>query len=225
MVVLSAPGRGVAACMPADEWHVLTRLGTRVEFRTDELLVRQGDHGLDVLVVLAGLAKVTRTDPQGHRAILALRGPGDAIGDLGALDQGPRSATVTALQPMAVRRLRPDDFQTFLTRPHAALAFARYAVMRLRESDDLRADIAAVPARVRLARLLHGLVTDDPAHTGIALRQQDLAELVGASRNTITTELSRLRAEGVVQTKWKYLRVLDVTTLARIAADDSDPWR
>jgi CRP/FNR family cyclic AMP-dependent transcriptional regulator len=211
--------RGLAACMSTEGWQALAGMGRFHGIKAGQILVRQGDPGRDVVAILSGRAKVTRVDPDGNQSILALRGPGDVIGDLAALDAEPRSATVTAIQPMAIRRIRPEDFQRFLAQPEAALAYARYTVIRLRESDDRRADIAGLPARRRLARLLLELTADDRrSPAGISLRQQDLAELVGTSRNTVTTELGRLRAESVIETRWRHITVTDPPALAEIAA-------
>ncbi|KXK58346.1 hypothetical protein AWW66_30290 [Micromonospora rosaria] len=191
--------------------------GIPVRFEPRDVLLRQGDNTQHVLVVLAGCLKVVRSEIDGSRALLTLRFAGDVVGDLAAVDLEPRSATVTALTTAVTRLLTGPQFRRLLTRPAFAAGFAAYTVSRLRASDAQRAALAVLSVRERLARAMIHLDRESQradGRAGIRLSQVELAELVGASRNAVVTELTALRAAGIVTTgRWE-ITVVDPMALS-----------
>jgi len=206
--------------LAASDWVALRSTGARCHLDAGSPLFRQGDDGDWVYVILQGVAKVTRSEPAGKSAILAIRTAGDVVGDMAAVDGGRRSATVTTLTPLVCQVMAGPVFRRFIDQPSAAAAFARYTVWRLREADRHRAEIAVLPVRQRLARAL--LRLDEAAASvghqrAFELPQQDLADLIGASRNAIVLALGVLRAEGVIDTSRRQVTVVDPVALQLIA--------
>src|SRR4051812_40675034 len=89
-------------------------------FARGQALMHVGQVPRDVFFLLAGRVKVTATTPAGRTVLLAFRGPGDLIGDLAALDDEPRSATVEALEPVQALAMGRDPFRAFLLERPAA---------------------------------------------------------------------------------------------------------
>ncbi|BCL13272.1 transcriptional regulator [Micromonospora sagamiensis] len=217
---MSAGTGGLASYLSTPEWVAMCSLGTRCRMEADYQLFHQGDEGDHAYVILRGAVKVVRGEPVGKSAILTIRGAGDVVGDLAVMDGGPRSGTVSTLTPMVVRVVPGASFKRFIERPSVTAAYARYTVNRLRQSDVQRTEIAVLPVRQRLARaLLRLYVTADAAGSQRAfdLPQQDLAELIGASRNAVVLALGVLRAEGVIDTHRMRVSILDVDALHRMA--------
>lgn len=224
---IAPPAGGLFGTLPETEWEQILQVGVRVRFAARDLLFRQGDQGRHVHVILAGCVKVARCEPDGAQAMLTVRAAGDVVGDFAALDGRPRFATVTALTTVLTQLLTGDQFRGFVSRPDVSRAFTRYTVDRLREADIQRTELAVLPVRQRLARALLRLAEENrriPGRPPVSLPQQELAELVGASRNAVVGELSALRAAGVLRTGRRAVTIVDAGALARCAypTDDDD---
>ncbi|NYI05850.1 Crp/Fnr family transcriptional regulator [Allostreptomyces psammosilenae] len=203
----------------------LLALGRRLTYRPREVVLRQGEPSTHVLIVLRGWTKVTASAPNGYEALLALRGPGDVVGESAALDDAPRSATVAALAEVEAVVIRREDFTAFLERtPSAMLRLLSLMADRLRAGDRRRVQFAALTVRQRLAGLLlelaqtHGEHTDEGIAITVGLSQQELAGHVGASREAITRELGDFRDRGWMATRRRRLVVLRPDLLRRAAA-------
>ncbi|GIF07421.1 Crp/Fnr family transcriptional regulator [Actinoplanes siamensis] len=213
-------GAGLLAHLAPPEWRDICAAGIPVHFRTSSVLLRQGDPTDHVHVIVAGCVKATRCEPDGSQALLTLRAAGDVVGDLAAVDRGPRSATVTALTDVISHLLSGEQFRRILARPTVAAGFAAYTVGRLREADRHRTEMAVLPVRQRLFRTL--LRLDRAAgRPPIRLPQRELAELIGASRNAVVAELAALRRQGVVATGRREIEVVDLERLAAIADEST----
>src|SRR5438046_10650422 len=103
------PGSFAAQLDPAT-WEALARYGRLRSYPAWATLFHQGDPSRHVVIVLSGWVKVTSVSRGGNEALLALRGPGDILGELAAVDGGPRSATVTTLMPVTVQAVDGERF-------------------------------------------------------------------------------------------------------------------
>lgn len=203
----------------------LFAIGAPHSYRAGEVLVRQGEDRRDVHVLLEGRASVVRTTPEGREVLLALRGPGDTLGEIVALDPAPRMANVTALEPVASLRIPGERFVDFLRqRPVAMLAMLQLLARRNRESDRRLVDTRAEDSLTRLARHLlelgarYGAASDDGIDLDVPLSQQQLAAWVGVSREAVSAGLRQLREQGAVATGRMRITLLDVDRLRSVAA-------
>lgn len=213
---------GLGAVLPPQAWTELLVRGTVRRYRPGAVLLRQGAEGSYVLALAEGRVMVTRIAADGDEMIMAICGPGEILGDMTVLDQARRSATVTAMVPSTVHVLSAGQFRELIRRHDAGEAVARHAFARMREAELGRFEMSTLPVAQRLARVLVHLVAigcDD----GIDLSQDQLARLIGASRNAVVAVLASLRSQGVIATSRRRLVVCDQRALHGIAAGNSGP--
>jgi CRP/FNR family transcriptional regulator, cyclic AMP receptor protein len=215
------PLEGLGAALPLQAWSELLARGTMRRHRAGSVLLRQGTPGSYVLALAEGQVMVTRIEASGEELALAIRGPGEVLGDVAALDQTPRSATVTALIPCTVHAATSEQLSALIQRHGAADAMARHAFARLREAERARFEIEAFPVAQRLARALVRL-TASCTGDGLGLSQEQLARLIGASRNAVVAALAELRAQGIIATSRRRLIIRDPAALRGIAARPGD---
>ena len=126
-----------------DEAADLHAAGRRRSYGANTTLFHEGDDAGPVVVLLAGRAKVATIGGAGREAIMAVRGPGDLIGELSAIDGGPRSGTVTTLEPAEALLVPGSAFAGLLERrPRIALVILRMVAGRLRYADSQQAQFA-----------------------------------------------------------------------------------
>ena len=160
--------------------------------------------------------KLVATEANGTEAVLAVRAPGDLVGELAAIDGHPRSATAIALGDVACAVVDAERFRAVLhDEPKAAMALLKLLAERLREAEGRRAEHGALDARQRLARRLLELAGDRTVVD--ELNQDDLAALIGASRESVAKALQSLRTEGLVRTRRRAIDILDRDALQRLA--------
>lgn len=181
------------------------------------------------LLLVSGIAKVTARAESGDPLLIAFMAAGDTVGEMAALDGGPRSATVTACGPLTARALHSGVLRELLTRrPEIAAALAVMAGNRLRFANQQRLNFLTYPAKVRLARLLVDLAASygSPTPSGVMihlrLSQPELATMVGATESTIHKALRELRNERLLETSYRSTVLPDLdrlTELAELAAE------
>ncbi|MEU8822310.1 Crp/Fnr family transcriptional regulator [Streptomyces sp. NPDC048636] len=189
-------------------------LGIRDRFAPGERLMRENERDTHLVLLLSGLVKVTSCLGNGHEALLGIRVPGDVVGEMAALEETPRSATVTACSGTEVRVVSSAELRLFLVHhPEAAVTIYRTCARRLRRANRWRLEFGGFPVKVRLARALVELAT---AHgrkgwrgviVGVDLSQSELAALIGSTKETVHKALAELRRDGVIETRCQYMTV------------------
>ncbi|MFD3308183.1 Crp/Fnr family transcriptional regulator [Streptomyces sp. NPDC058694] len=191
----------------------------------NEILMREGDSPDFLVLIIGGLAKATVDSANGYTSLLALRGPGELVGELSCIDGCPRSATVIAMRSLEGVVVASDTFLQLL-RDHAALSFSvlRSVVARLRDSDISRAEHGGRTSRALLARLLvnlalrHGTVAGThPGAISVEVSQQELAAAAGVSRESVVRSMRAMHDEGLVATGRGRTVVLDLAGLRQWA--------
>ncbi|MFK0114921.1 Crp/Fnr family transcriptional regulator [Streptomyces sp. NPDC090994] len=207
--------------------EALLDLGRELRFRLRDVLLHQHEPSSYVLFVTHGWTKVTAAAVNGYVALLAVRGPGDIIGESAALTGRPRSATVTALEPVRAVAVERTRFTEFLSgSPAVSYALLGLTSDRMRAADQRRVEFAAMSVRERLAALLLELARTNARYTEagvellVPLTKQELAGSVGASREMVQRELKDLRSRGVVVTGRRALVIVRMDVLRRIARAD-----
>lgn len=213
---------GLGAALPTRAWTELLACGTMRRYQAGAVLLQQGSQGSYVIALAEGRVMVTRIAASGQELIVAIGDPGEILGDMTVLDQAPRTATVTALTPCTARVMSSDQFRTLIRRHDAADAVARHAFARVREAEQARFEIGTLPVAQRLARALMRLTASSSANA-IGLSQEQLARLIGASRNAVVAALATLRTQGVITTSRRHLIVRDQFALQAIADGYTTP--
>jgi CRP-like cAMP-binding protein len=161
----------------------------------------------------------------GKEVVLAIRGPGDLLGELSAIDGEPRSATGVALEPVEALVIPAGDFKRFLEgNPRIALLIMTMLSRRLRDADRKRIEFAAHDSMGRVAarivelserfgdRIEAGLRIDLP------ISQEELAGWTGCSRDSVVKALQAMRGLGWIETERRRITVLALDDLRRRAA-------
>ncbi|MHC4393271.1 MAG: Crp/Fnr family transcriptional regulator [Planctomycetota bacterium] len=201
----------------------------RRSLRDGAALFRAGDPGDAAYVIASGQLAVTALSEQGREVLLQLMVPGEMVGELALLDGRPRSATVTAREPVELFVLERTDFlQCLREQPEIALALLKVLSERVRRLSGAFEDSVLLDLRTRLARKLLALTTtfgrpeEGSLRIDVPLTQQALGEMIGATRESVNKWLRSFAALGVLTSRRGVVTILDRAALEEIAALDVD---
>jgi CRP-like cAMP-binding protein len=189
-----------------------------------DVLFSEGDPGDRLYVVVDGKIKLGRTSSDGRENLVAVLGSGEMFGELSLFDPGPRTATATAVTDSKLIVLGHADLQPWLEgRPEVAAQLLMALAKRLRRTNEALADLvfSDVPGRVAKALLdlakRFGVPAEDGVHVTHDLTQEELAQLVGASRETVNKALADFQQRGWIRHEARAVVLLDVERLNRRA--------
>ncbi|MFJ8755321.1 Crp/Fnr family transcriptional regulator [Streptomyces sp. NPDC102441] len=167
------------------------------------MLLRQGDPGTQVVLLVSGSTLITLTGTNGQQTMLAVRGPGELLGELAVLDAQPRTASVIAAEPCRVHIIPAADFVAFVRQHDLLTPLLRHAIARVREAEAVRLELATAPVPVRLAAALRrlGTVSASGFPCLVRLTQTELSQLIGASRNAVGSAVKPWREQGWLDTE------------------------
>ncbi|GAA0945025.1 Crp/Fnr family transcriptional regulator [Nonomuraea longicatena] len=216
------PGEFLTLLTP-DEVAALRAGGRPRRWERGDTVMAEGESADWVLLLTEGRVKVSSHTRAGTEVVLAVRGPGGLVGEMSAIDGSPRSATVTALEP--VEGLVVQDFATFLgTHGRVAVLLMRLVTAKLRDSDRKRVEYGAYDATGRVATRLIELAERYGEQTSggglrvaLPLSQDELAGWTGASREAVSKALRTLRDRGLIETGRRRVLIHDLDGLRRRA--------
>ena len=195
---------------------------TMVKVPKGNTLFKEGDAGDRLFVVVEGKLKLGTSSIDGRENLLSILGPGDMIGELSLFDPGPRTATATAVTDARVLALAHDQVIGLVTQhPQVSLELLARLAQRLRRTNEVLADLvfSDVPGRVAKALMdlgsRFGVQKDDGLHVNHDLTQEELAQLVGASRETVNKALADFAARSWVRLEPRAVVVLDYERLSK----------
>jgi CRP/FNR family cyclic AMP-dependent transcriptional regulator len=221
------PARGLTqSLLPPDVRKYLAPLlieGRSVAFAPGQKIFSQGEASDHIAIIRAGVVKITAVTASGREALLGLRGAGELVGELAAMDGRPRSATVRALDQVRAQLVLTTTFRNFLlAHPDALLAVLAAVITRLREADRRRLEFVGSDVQQRVGLLLTELVRTHGRRTsggsiiiGLALSQEEIAGATGASREAVAKALQGLRKQGIISTGRRRIIVHDAIRLTR----------
>ena len=216
----TAPERGFWAQLTGDERAALAALGQVAVFSPGAVLCVEDEPATHVFVLLAGWVKILGQTGEGHGMVLALRGPGDTVGEVAGETAGRRTATVQAVSTVRALVVTHERFASFLdTHVSADRAYRRMVTRRWTDAESRLRLRSVTNGAQRLAVLLLDLAEqrDRPGGTALMLTQEDLASLTGASRATVTRALGNWRRRGIIRTGQRHITIADLTALRKIA--------
>jgi CRP/FNR family transcriptional regulator, cyclic AMP receptor protein len=208
-------GEGFFGLLDHDERAALAALALRRRYSSGETIYVEGDSSTDAIILVVGWVKVLFVTTDGHEVVLALRGEGDILGEMGEIGER-RDATVRAVGLVDVLIVRYDEFNSFLdSNLGADRAYRRLLAQRLKDSDKMLRSRATTVGAQRFARLLidladqHGRNLGGEIHLPLPLTQAELASLAGTSRATVTRAISNWRRRGLIRTGQRHLTITD----------------
>lgn len=207
-----------------DAAEVVASSLTRRSVPKGERVFVEGEQGDRLFVILSGKIKVGRKAADGRENMLALLGPGELFGELSLFDPGPRTASATALTDCELAIMAHENLAPWVTdRPEVGMQLLRVLARRLRRTNDAVADLIFTDVPGRVAKALLGLAqrfgTEVPGGLRVThdLTQEELAQLVGASRETVNKALSDFASRGWVRLEQRAVVILDPGRLQRRA--------
>lgn len=193
-----------------------------VKIAKGQTLFKEGDAGDRLFVVVEGKLKLGTSSGDGRENLLSILGPGDMFGELSLFDPGPRTATATAVVDSRLLALANDQVIGWVTaHPEVSLQLLGRLAQRLRRTNEVLADLvfADVPGRVAKAIMdlgeKFGVKKDDGLYVNHDLTQEELAQLVGASRETVNKALADFTTRGWVRLEPRAVVVLDYERLSK----------
>ncbi|WP_370942402.1 Crp/Fnr family transcriptional regulator [Amycolatopsis sp. cg5] len=210
------------------ERGAIERIATRRTFATGEFLCRQGESASNVVIVLSGHVKVVTSgtgETDGREVVVAVRSTGDVIGEMAAMENGVRSATVEALDTVEVLTMPGPRFVTLCQKePKLSWTLSVVLAGRLRDVGSKWVDYGGGGTTMsRVVALLlemavqhgrhtvHGIEIDTPA------TQQELASTAATSRESWGRVLRELRSKGLISTGRRKVTIHRLAELQRLA--------
>ncbi|MFJ5881738.1 Crp/Fnr family transcriptional regulator [Kitasatospora cineracea] len=210
--------------LPVEARGALERIGRVRKFTSGEVLIEEGDERREMWLLVEGRAKVTRRLNGRTASLVDLKVAGDVLGEIAAMDCGPRTATVTACCAGEARVVPRPDLQLFLREhPEALTALHQVLGERLRRSDRRRLEFGTYPVLVRLARVLvelaasYGAPARNAIRIEVSLSQSEFASLTGSRTNTVHKALAELRRRELISTGERQTHIHDLPGLRRAA--------
>jgi CRP/FNR family transcriptional regulator, cyclic AMP receptor protein len=207
-----------------DSARALRRQMPDVKLSRGEHLFMEGQEGDRLYIVLDGKLKLTRAAADGRENLLSVLGPGEMFGELSLFDPRPRTSSASAITDATLAGLAHDALRAWLgDHPDVSIHMLRALARRRRRANDVVADLVFTDVPGRVAKNLLDLADRfgeqerDGLHVHHDLTQEELAQLVGASRETVNKALADFAARGWLQISARSVLILDSERLRRRA--------
>lgn len=171
-----------------------------------QIILKQGAVGHEMYALLRGRLRVFRCNEDGREITLSLLEAGDVFGEVAMLDGGPRSASIETLENCELLVLRRDAVMQYLEHhPKVMRQLIAALCQRLRNADEMVQDTLFLPLPQRLGKCLRTLAEQSGSEVNgwieidLKFTQQEIANLVGASRESVNKQLNAWIEQGKVQ--------------------------
>jgi CRP/FNR family cyclic AMP-dependent transcriptional regulator len=204
------------ASFPEDQLRMLTTMVSRRSAARSTTIMAGGDATDSLYIVLSGRLKVMMSDSDGKEVILSILGPGEFFGEMGLIDDEPRSASVVTIEPCELLAIAKRDFKKCLTENNEmAMAVMRGLVKRLREADRKIGSLALLDVYGRVARLLLDMSENVNGEKVVTKRlpKQDIAKMIGASREMVSRVMKDLQTGGYIEMRGSNIVLRDTIML------------
>src|SRR4030088_934961 len=197
---------------PEDQLRMLAMVVTRKSATRSTTIMAGGDATDSLYIVLSGRLKVMMSDSDGKEVILSILGPGEFFGEMGLIDDEPRSASVVTIEPCELLSISKRDFKKCLSdNAEMSMAGMRGLVRRLREADRKIGSLALLDVYGRVARLLLDMAENVNGEKVVTKRlpKQDIAKMIGASREMVSRVMKDLQTGGYIEMRGSHIGLRD----------------
>ena len=204
------------ASFPEDQLRMLTTMVSRRSATRSTTIMAGGDATDSLYIVLSGRLKVMMSDSDGKEVILSILGPGEFFGEMGLIDDEPRSASVVTIEPCELLFISKRDFKKcLLENSDMSMAVMRGLVRRLREADRKIGSLALLDVYGRVARLLLDMAENVNGEKVVTKRlpKQDIAKLISASREMVSRVMKDLQTGGYIEMRGSNIVLRDTIML------------
>ncbi|MCP2334698.1 Crp/Fnr family transcriptional regulator [Actinomadura rupiterrae] len=213
---------GLGAHLDPQTWRELLDLGPRSRRSKGRVLMRQGDPGDVVMVLVRGRVKVSRIEADGAVFPLAIRTIGEVLGDIAVLSGSGRTATVETVTDCEIHSISGRRFLRFVSDHALPGKIVTLYQTRLQESERRRAELAGLTLDQRVCLTLDRLAFPDERgalRVDLGMSQEEFGRMVGASRNAVGMVLARLRTLGIIDTRPRLVTIRNAEALRRRAEE------
>jgi CRP/FNR family transcriptional regulator, cyclic AMP receptor protein len=204
------------------EMRDLMGVARRRRFRAGEVIFHRDDPGQVLYIIKEGKVKICVISPDGQEISLVVLGKGEYFGEFSLLDGLPRSTDAIALEQVECYTLQRNDFHNVIMKnPKIALQVLEVLVKRLRSTDQQVEDLIFLDVYGRVAKKLlelaesHGIKAEDGIRIDVRLTQQELASMVGASRESVNKVMGYYMDKGYISTDRHRITVHNLNELKR----------
>jgi CRP/FNR family cyclic AMP-dependent transcriptional regulator len=200
-----------------EQLRLITPVVTRRSVPRSSMIMAAGDPTDSLYIVISGRLKVMMSDAEGKEVILSILGPGEFFGEMGLIDDAPRSASVVAIEPCELLCIAKRDFKKCLAENfEIAVGVMKGLVKRLREADKKIGSLALMDVYGRVARLLMEMAetVDGQRVVTKKLPKQDIAKMIGASREMVSRVMKDLQTGGYIEMRGSNIVLRDTIMLA-----------
>ncbi len=204
------------ANFPEEPLRLLATVVTRRSATRGSIIMAAGDAIESLYIVISGRLKVMMSDADGKEVILSILGSGEYFGEMGLIDDNPRSATVVAIEACELLAITRRDFKKCLAEnAEMTMAVMRGLVRRLREADRKIGSLALLDVYGRVARLLLDMseTVDGQKMVTKRLPKQDIAKMIGASREMVSRVMKDLHKGGYIEMRGSTIVLRDTILL------------
>ncbi|MDA0999977.1 MAG: Crp/Fnr family transcriptional regulator [bacterium] len=195
----------------------LSRRINRRRYEKDQIIFHKDDPGSMLYIILSGKVKITLPSPEGENVIVAILSTGDFFGELSLFDGESRSATATATEISEILTLDQKEFIHYISEnPKVSINILAELSRRLRRTDELLSDAAFCSLGARLAKRILELserygekISPKSTRLNLKLKQQDLADMVGATRESVNKMLRDFRSKEIIDFQKGIITILD----------------
>ena len=201
---------------PEDQLRMLTTVVTRRSLPRSTTVMASGDPTDSLYIVLSGRLKVMMSDAEGKEVILSILTAGEFFGEMGLIDDAPRSASVVSIEPCELLSIAKRDFKKCLAENfEMAQAVMRGLVRRLRDADRKIGSLALLDVYGRVARLLLDMAENVDGEKVVTKRlpKQDIAKMIGASREMVSRVMKDLQTGGYIEVRGSMIVLRDTILL------------
>jgi CRP/FNR family transcriptional regulator/CRP/FNR family cyclic AMP-dependent transcriptional regulator len=191
-------------------------------FRASEAIFHRDDPGQVLYVIKEGRVRIRLTSPEGQEVALAVFGPGESFGEMAILDGQPRSADAIAIDKVEVFTLQRLDFVHVVKQhPDIAVAVMKTLSQRIRQGNQMVEDLIFLDVYGRVAKKLldlsqeYGVNTDEGVRIDLRITQQELASMVGASRESVNKVMGYFTDKSYISTDKHKVTILRIAELQK----------
>ena len=205
-----------------EDLRELIAVAKRRIFRNGEVIFHREDHGQVLYVIKEGKVKISLISPEGQEISLVVFGKGECFGEFAILDGLPRSADAVALERVECYTLQRSDFhKAIMKNPKIAILVLEAMSKRLRNTNNMVEDLIFLDVYGRVAKKLleladtHGVKTEEGVIIDVRLTQQELASMVGASRESVNKVLGYFTDKKFISTDKHRITIHRIADLKR----------
>jgi len=210
------------ASLKDEELEAINQLSLNKKCPKDTVILLEDEEGDTLFIIIEGKVKVTTFSESGKEVIFSLLNEGDFFGDMSLLDGKPRSATIISIEDSELRLIRRHDFTKLIQKhPGIALKLLEELTSRLRKADERIESLALLDVTGRIAGILLQLANErgEKSKDSLLIKarptHQELANMAGTTRETVTRVLKQLETKKYISMDGKDITILDPENFKR----------